>query len=338
MGHILVTGATGNVGREVVRELAARGAGVRAAVFDGADAARLPDGVNEATRFDFTDPTTYAAAFDGVDRLFLMRPPAISNIKRDMRPALEYAVAHGVRHVVFLSLLGAERNPILPHAKVEKLLMASGAAWTMLRCGFFMQNLSSTRLADIREHDDLFIPAGGGKTSFIDVRDIGAVAAKILVEVGVEEADSPEETEAMPHSLREKSGEGAGHAGQAYPLTGSVALGYDEVAAIMTEELGRPITYSDPSPRAFARRLRQRSYPSGFVNVTAVIYLTTRLGMAAAVHPDAARLLGRPPITMRQFVRDYAAVFKEERETSKLADGTAGKEAGAEAQGRQGEN
>ena len=332
MGQILVTGATGNVGREVMRELAARGVDVRAAVggggatADDADAARLPAGAAEAVRFDFTDPGTYAAAFDGVDRLFLMRPPHISNIKRDMRPAIEYAVAHGVRHVVFLSLLGAERNPILPHTKIEKLLMACGVNWTMLRCGFFMQNLNTTHLADIREHDDLFIPAGRGKTSFIDVRDIGAVAARILIETG--EALSPTlswgereqaalsptlsrgEREPESPSLREGLGEGAGHAGKAYPLTGSEALDYGEVAAIMSEELGRPITYSDPSPRAFARRLRARGYPSGFINVTNVIYLTTRLGMAAAVHPDAARLLGRPPITLRQYVRDYATEFK----------------------------
>jgi len=257
-----------------------------------------------------------------------------------MRPAIEYAVAHGVRHVVFLSLLGAERNPILPHTKIEKVLMASGAAWTMLRCGFFMQNLNTTHLADIREYDDLFIPAGGGKTSFIDVRDIGAVAARILMEVGEEtlspslsqrereeDALSPtlsqRERGAASPSLREGLGEGLDgndHAGKAYPLTGAAALGYDEVAAIMTEELGRPITYSDPSPRAFARRLRARGYPSGFVNVTTVIYLTTRLGMAAAVHPDAARLLGRPPITVWQYVRDYAAEFQKERETTDYPD------------------
>jgi len=225
-----------------------------------------------------------------------------------------------VRHIVFLSLLGAERNPILPHTRVEKLLMASGANWTMLRCGFFMQNLNTTHLADVREHDDLFIPAGRGRTSFIDVRDIGAVAARILVEVE-EETLSPtlsqRERELASPSLREGLGEGLNgndHAGKAYPLTGSVALDYAEVAAIMSEELERPITYSDPSPRAFARRLRQRGYPSGFVNVTAVIYLTTRLGLAAAVHPDAARLLGRPPISMQQYVRDYATIFQKSDE------------------------
>lgn len=280
---ILVTGATGNVGREVVRALAARGAAARAAAFDEADARRVPAEAAETVLFDFTNPATYPAAFDGVDRLFLMRPPAISNIRRDMKPAIDFAATAGVRHVVFLSLIGAERNRIVPHAKIEKLLIGSGMAWTMLRCGFFMQNLDTTHRADLVEHDDIFIPAGDGRTAFIDVRDIGAIAARVLTEPG--------------------------HAGRAYPLTGSESLTYDQVAAIMTEVVGRPITYSNPSPLSFARRMRRRGYPWAYVAVMEGIYLTTRLGMAAAVAPDAADLLARPPITMRQYVRDYAGAF-----------------------------
>lgn len=280
----MVTGATGNVGREVVKALIARGARVRISVSDEADARLAPDGVAEVVSFDFLAAETFPAAFDGVSRLFLMRPPAISNIKRDMKPAIDYAVAAGVRHVVFLSLVGAERNPIVPHARVEKLLLGSSVAWTMLRCGFFMQNLDTTHRADIVEYDDLFIPAGGGRTSFIDARDIGEVAARALTEPG--------------------------HANAAYALTGSEALTYHEVAAIMTEELGRPITYSDPSPLAFARRMRARGHASGYINVMNGIYLTTRLGMSAGVYPQAGQLLGRPPITMRQYVRDYVDSFK----------------------------
>jgi uncharacterized protein YbjT (DUF2867 family) len=283
MDTIMVTGATGNVGREVVRALLARGARVRVGVTDAADAGSAPAGVAEVARFDFTAPETYTA-FDGVARLFLMRPPPISNIKRDMQPAIERAVAAGVGHIVFLSLLGAERNRVVPHARVEKLLTQSGVTWTMLRCGFFMQNLDTTHRADIVEHDDIFIPAGQGRTSFIDVRDIGDVAARTLTEPG--------------------------HANVAYALTGSEALTYGEVAGIMSEELGRPITYSNPSPLTFAWRMRRRGHPTSYINVMNGVYLTTRLGLAAAVYPDAAQLLGRPPISLRQYVRDYAAAFQ----------------------------
>ena len=287
MDTLMVTGATGNVGREVVRALLARGARVRVGVTDEADARRAWAGGVEVAPFDFTAPETYTA-LDGVTRLFLMRPPALSNIKRDMKPAIDHAVAAGVGHIVFLSLVGAERNRIVPHAKVERLLQQSGVAWTMLRCGFFMQNLDTTHRADIIEYDDIFIPAGNGRTAFIDVRDIGDVAARTLTE--------------------------AGHENVAYPLTGSEALTYGQVASMMTEELGRPISYSDPSPLAFARRMRERGYASGYINVMNGIYLTTRLGRAAAIHPAAGQLLGRPPITMRQYVRDYANAFVRMKE------------------------
>jgi uncharacterized protein YbjT (DUF2867 family) len=279
---ILVTGASGNVGREVIRALKWRGVAVRAALYDSAGELS-PEEAADAARFDFTDPSTYADAFNGVTRMFLMRPPPIGNVERDMRPAINYAAGRGLKQIVFLSITGAERNPVVPHARIEALLRASGAPWTMLRCGFFMQNLNTTHRADIVEHDDLFVPAGDCRTAFIDARDIGAAAARVLTETG--------------------------HEGQAYTLTGSEALTYREVAAIMSEELGRPIGYSNPSSLVFARRMRKRGHPWGYIGVMVALYLTTRLGMAEAVAPDAARLLGREPITMRQYVRDYAASF-----------------------------
>lgn len=208
---ILVIGAGGNVGREVVRHLAARGATARAAV-SRADTPRQPDVAAETVLFDFLDPDTFPAAFDGVERMFLLRPPAISNVKRDILPAIEYAAVAGVRQIAFLSLVGAEHNRFVPHAKIETVLKGSGIPWTMLRCGFFMQNLNTIHRADIVEHDDLFIPGGHGATSFIDVRDIGAAAARTLTEPG--------------------------HEGRAYDLTGQETLTYGEVAAIMTQELG----------------------------------------------------------------------------------------------------
>lgn len=282
---ILVTGATGNVGREVIAALAGRpGVRVRAAVFSEAGAEQVPVEADETVRFNFGDPATYRPAFAGATRLFLMRPPAIADVNRFIKPAVDQAAAAGVGHIVFLSLLGVERNPLVPHARIEALLRESGVAWTMLRCGFFMQNLDTTHRADIVEHDDLFIPAGQGRTAFIDTRDIGAVAALALA--------------------------GPGHEGQVYRLTGSESLTYTEVAAIMTEVLGRPITYSNPSPLDFARRMRGRGHPWGYISVMEGVYLTTRLGMAATVHPDTAELLGRPPVALRQYVADYAASFR----------------------------
>ena len=115
----LVTGARGNVGEAVARELFSCGENVRLAV-----RSPTPDATDEVA-FDFTDPDTWKPAFDGVESMFLVRPPAIGNVKRDLLPAVAAARDAGVKHVVFLSLQGADRTKVVPHATVEKWLRES---------------------------------------------------------------------------------------------------------------------------------------------------------------------------------------------------------------------
>jgi uncharacterized protein YbjT (DUF2867 family) len=120
-----------------------------------------------------------------------------------------------------------------------------------------MQNLSTTHRQDIRENGDIFIPAGSGRTAFVDVRDIAAVGAKTLTE--------------------------AGHEQQAYALTGSTAVDYYQMADMMSDILGRPIRYSNPSLLRFAWHLWRRGHPLSYVAVVSGIYLTTRWGLAEKV-------------------------------------------------------
>jgi uncharacterized protein YbjT (DUF2867 family) len=282
---ILVTGATGNVGGPLAKLLHEQGEPVRAAVSSPASAQRLPDPAIPWTVLDFENPGTFAPAFEGVDRLFLMRPPQMADVDKSIKPLIDYAASAGVRHVAFLSLIGAEKNKVVPHAKIEALLLASPMTYTLLRAGFFMQNLSTTHRQDIVEHDDVFIPAGKGKTAFVDTRDLAAVAALALTQ--------------------------AGHENKAYPLTGGESIDYYQVAAILSEVLKRAITYSNPSPLRFAWRMRSRGAEWPYIAVTSAIYMTTRLGMAAPIHPQLADLLGRPPITFRQFAEDEAAVWRK---------------------------
>lgn len=283
-GRILITGATGNVGSELLKILHRAGYAVRAAVRSETEADQLAEADVPWVRFDFGDRDTYRQAFTGVDRLFLMRPPAISDIDRYIRPAIAYATGAGVKHITFLSLLGAEKNPIVPHAKVERLLQEGEVRYTLLRSGFFMQNLSTTHAPDIRNHDEIFVPAGGGATAFIDVRDIAAVAARTLTEPG--------------------------HENRAYPLTGSHSLDYYEVAVLMSEVLDRQIRYTNPSLPRFAWRMWRRGHPLGYLSVVSAIYTTTRFGLAKTVTAHTGKLLGRPPVTMHQFVEDYAATWQ----------------------------
>lgn len=276
MLKILVTGATGNVGSEVVRLLPGN--------YDVCAAVRNPDKAKQILGnnihyvfFDFTNPNTWENAFLGVNKLFLVRPPDLANIGK-IAPALKAAKLSGVEQIVFLSIQGAERNRIVPHSKIERCINELGIPATFLRAGFFMQNLNTVHREDIKTRGELFMPAGNGRTSFIDVRDIAAVAVRALTEDG--------------------------HKEKAYTLTGGEALTYYEVADIFTSILGKPIRYANPSLLNFIWQMRVR-VPLPFILIMAAIYTTVRLGYSAQMTSDVEQLLGRPPLTMQQYVKDY---------------------------------
>ena len=284
---VLVTGATGNVGRPVVAGLHDAGVPVRAAVRPGgrgaAEGTRLPAGV-EVVPFDFRDPATWDAAFDGVERMFLLRPPDVSDVRRDLVPAVERAGRRGLRHVVFLSLQGAQRNKVVPHAKVESWLRSSGLAWTFVRPSFFMQNLSTTHRADVVA-GRLYVPAGRGRTSFVDALDVAAVAVEAL--------RRPAE-----------------HAGRAWTPTGPEALGYDEVASRLSVVLGRPVVYARPGVIGYARHARSvLGMPWGMVAVTTAIYTAARLGLADGLTDDVRAVTGAAPRSFEEFARREAAAW-----------------------------
>jgi uncharacterized protein YbjT (DUF2867 family) len=278
MLKILLTGATGNVGAEVIRLLQQQNCHVVAAVRNPDKAQQILGNNIDCVPFDFTNSNTFTSAFLGVNKLFLVRPPALANLSKDIAPALQAAIAAGVEHIVFLSILGAERNKVVPHSQIERYINELGIKFTFLRASFFMQNLNTTHREDIK-NGELFLPAGNGKTSFIDVRDIAAVAVRALIEDG--------------------------HSNRAYPLTGNEALTYYEVADIFTSVLGKQIRYTNPSLLKFIWVMRSRGLKLDFVLIMAAIYTTARLGLAGAVTPDTEQLLGRPPLTMRQYVEDY---------------------------------
>ncbi len=275
---ILITGATGNVGTEVVRNMRDKSS-IRIAVLDVPKARTALGDDLDYVYFDFLKPETFANAFSGIDRVFLVRPPALSNVQRDIAPSIQAAREAGVKQVVFLSLQGVEQNWITPHYKIEQLLRNSGMGWTFLRASFFMQNLSTTHRDEIRESDAIMVPVGKAKTSFIDVRDIGAVAARVLSEEG--------------------------HENRAYTLTGGETLDYFQAAETMSLILDRRIRYANPSVVGFIWRQIARGRPLGFTLVMTMLYTLTRFGNAAEVTSDVHTILQRPPIRFQQYVQDY---------------------------------
>ena len=271
---LFVMGATGRTGAAVAKACAA--SGVRA----GTREPTRYDGPGETVRFDLSNETTFAEALTGCDALFVMRPPTET---RGEPFARLFAAARdaGVRRLIVSSVLGADRNPLLPHRKMEEAARASGLAWVILRPADYMQNFETVHREAIRDRNEIRVPAGRGRSALIDVSDIGACVAGVLA---------------------------GGHDGAAQALTGSAALSMDEAAAVFTEVLGRPIAYQPVSLLRFALEER-RQRPLSMALVMTALYTAQRLGLADTVTDGVARLTGRPATSLRDYVMREKSVW-----------------------------
>jgi uncharacterized protein YbjT (DUF2867 family) len=274
---ILITGAEGNVGRRVVEELQQRGMTYRIGV-------RRLRGQAHAVPFDFLKPETFGAAIADCSALFLLRPPAVANTKATLNPLIDAAREAGVEQIVFISVAGAADKPWVPHHAVEQHLKAGPPGWTILRPGFFAQNLGDAYRDDIVQDDRIYVPAAQGRVAFIDAQDIAAVAAAALID---------------PVS----------HAGQSYTLTGPEAVTFDQVAAILSAELGRPIRYEAASLLGYTRHLRRRGLPWMQILVQTILHRGLRSGEAEAVADTVPMLLGRPARSIAEYIHNHRQLW-----------------------------
>ena len=226
------------------------------------------------------DPGTFPGAVEGCETVFLMRPPAISNTKDTLNVLIDAARKAGVRQFVFVSVAGAGDNRIVPHHAVEQHLRTGGRDWTILRPGFFAQNLASAYRDDIVEDDRILLPAGDGQASFVDLRDVAEVATNALV--------APER-----------------NVGETYTLTGPEAYSFKEVARILSASLGRSIRYVPASAPGYFLHLLRGGAGAGQAVVQTILHVGLRFGQAETVDPTLERLLGRRPRDVEQYVRDH---------------------------------
>ncbi len=276
---VLVTGATGNVGREIVRALTARNVAVRAGMRKPAQAEQAP-GV-EAVWLDYERPESFAPAMAGAKTLALLMPALNPPNEVEQATALVDAARRaGVEYIVKLSVIGADLNDASAHRQVEKYIEATSIPYAHLRPNFYMQNYTMYNTDDIKYRNRIYLPAGDGKQSLIDSRDLGDAFAIVLTEPG--------------------------HTGRAYTLTGSESLDHDEIAAILSQALGRTITYARPSPEEYQQTMRAAGMPEARINTMLGLYGAVAQGWVAAISPDLPTLLGRAPITFAQYARDYA--------------------------------
>lgn len=282
---ILITGASGNVGREVLKQALVVGLKIRA-TFQSADvAAKAPAGL-EGVIMDYAKPETIRPALHGVEKIFLVGPPV-----RDL-PALEANFvkevrAAGRRHIVKLSALGG-RESMFPsgHRDSEENIEASGLPYTFLRPNGFMQNLVNYNAGTIRSQNAFYGCQGNGAVSVVDIRDIAAVAVIVLAATG--------------------------HEGKSYSLTGGEALSNWQVAEKISGVAGRKISYVDLPPAEFKKAVLSAGIPEWSADALLDLQRFYREGKATPVSDDVERLTGRKPIAFDQFAHDYAFAFQTE--------------------------
>lgn len=277
---ILVTGATGAVGRELVRLLVKRKVPVRAATRSPKRARQLLGDV-DAVELDYVATETYDAAVQWVDRVFLVPPPFDPNAYETLVPLIDWSVQAGVDTIVLLSAMGIETREDLALRRIERHLERIGIRRTILRPNLYMQNFTSTFLRDALQEDDVFaLPAGESRVSFVDGRDVAAVAAAALT--------SPR------------------HDGEIYTLTGSEALGPREITSALSRAAGRPIRYQDVSDAAYRERLRETGQPEAAIDVAVEFFHSIREGQREAVTADVERVTGHAPRTFGEFAAEHA--------------------------------
>jgi uncharacterized protein YbjT (DUF2867 family) len=284
---ILVLGATGNVGSQVVKQLSAVGANVRAAVRSPRKAEALKgDGISLA-EFDTDKPETVQAAFDGVDKVFFLTPLAPNMVELSAR-LVDVAKKAGVKHIVKSSGMGAEVEPGITltrwHREAEKVIEASGIAFTFVRPNGFMQNYANFSGSTIKNQNAFYLPGGDSKVSYIDTRDIASVTVAALTQDG--------------------------HEGKGYEITGSEAISNQEIAKIISQVVNRKINYVDVSEEAARTEMKQSGMPEALVEVTMELYGIYKAGYASEVTTTVEQVTGKKPISFEQFAHDYAEVFK----------------------------
>lgn len=278
---ILITAASGNIGRELVSQLKAANADIIA----GSSSSKSVDGIPNR-HIDFADADSLRTAFAGIDTLFLLLP-LVPNKVALANNAITAAKAAGVKHIVRSSGAGSDPNSefALPklQGEIDQLIIDSGIAYTLVQPTTFMQNFA-TYYAGMIKSGALYLPQSEGRVSYIDVRDIAAVLAVIL--------QNPAE-----------------HAGHAYTLTGAVALSNAEAVGAIANAIGKNVRYVAVPDAAAIESMQGMGMDAWSINQMLSLHQLTALGYAAGSTDTVRQLLGREPIQFADFVAAHVRAW-----------------------------
>lgn len=289
MSNILITGATGNVGFEVIRFLYQIGSSNRVI----AGVRNIEKAKNtfknypklEYVTFDFEDFGTFDQALSGIDKIFLLRPPHISDIERYFKPLIESIKKNNIKEIVFLSVQGAEKSSIIPHNKIEKLISESGLDYIFLRPSYFMQNLTTTLSKDIKTKREIILPSGKAKFNWIDIENIGEASALLI-----------------DHFEKYKN--------QAIEITGLENENFDHVCRLINLAIVSPIRFRNVNPFAFYRIKKREGMQKGMIIVMLLLHFLPRFQKEPVISNFYESLTGKKPTGLRSFINREKKFFE----------------------------
>lgn len=281
MKKILIIGATGNIGSPLVSFFYRLNsncqlfAGVRNLERAKKEFTAFQD--LQFREFDFENHQTFEGTFTNIDTVFLLRPPHISDIEKYFRPIMASMKSQGVKEVLFLSVQGADKSKIIPHNKIERLILDFGFKYIFLRPSYFMQNLTTTLLADIHKYRKIILPAGSAKFNWVDVENIGETAAYLLVNF-------------------------SDYSNMALELTGNENLSFYEVVDYLNQFTDSKIEYVSPNIISYYRTKRKEGMQKGMIIVMIMLHFLPRFQKEPSISDFFKQISGKEPTTLLQFV------------------------------------
>jgi uncharacterized protein YbjT (DUF2867 family) len=271
---ILVVGGRGTVGTELIKQLKSQGYRTRATTGKPA-----VTNVKDNVHLNLVTGEGVHAAFEGVDRAFFLSPPGYTDQYALLSPLIQEAKRRGLKKVVMMTAMGANSNEASPFRRAEVDLEKSGLAYNIIRPNWFMQNFNSFWIQQINELGEIQLPAGEAKVSFIDARDIAAVAAKLLTTSAHDQKD--------------------------FDLTGHESYNHTQVANAISKATGREIKYVENTPTKFKENLLSAGLPKDYADFLVLIFGFLKEGYNAGTNNNIKDITGQQPRSLKQYVDDF---------------------------------
>lgn len=294
MKNILITGATGNIGFEVIRFLYSGNTTNK--IFAGVRNIEKAKSVfNEFPElgyvyFDFDDFESFNTSLEGIDTVFLLRPPHVSDVDKYFRPLISCIRERQIKEVMFLSVQGAERSRVIPHHKIEHLIRDYDVDHIFLRPAYFMQNLTTTLMDGIKNKREIILPAGKAKFNWVDIENIGEVAAILLDDF-------------------------ENYKNQAFEITGYENESFEKVADLINQVVQTPVKYRSVNPFRFYGIKRREGMKKGMILVMVMLHFLPRFQKPSRFSGFYEELTGKKPTSLKSFITREQVKFEKEDKT-----------------------